>query len=113
MTSVRIIPALCIVTLGAVSSLLAISVENLQGNWVSKSFVTVLAAGIMATAALVQKWKYFAWLPVVAFAVACASFLAGQGTATSASYFAFTVLVVWHSHQKERAGGPHPPNQSA
>lgn len=100
----RIVPALCILALGLISSMIVLAVDALSGDWVVHAGSSVLAAGVLAAVAGVQKWTHFAWLPVLGFAVASGGFIAGQSTVVTTGLFAFAVLTVWHGHQQEGNG---------
>ena len=101
----RIAPALCILTLGILSSVIVLTADALTGDWVVHIGATVLAAGILAMIATVQNWIHFAWLPVLGFAVASGALVAGQTGLIYVGLFMFTILTVWHGHQQEGNGG--------
>lgn len=93
-----------IIVTGLASILFALVIPSSSGDFVVHAGTTVLAAGVLFAVAAVQKWRHFAWLPLLGFAVTCAGYVAGMSAMTLVGLSSFTVLTIWHGHQKEGKG---------
>lgn len=100
----RIIPALSILAVGLISAVIVLVSDALTGDWMLHLASAVLAAGLLAMIATIQKWEHFAWLPVLGFVVASGGFIAGEQTVLITGLLMFAVLTVWHGHQREGRG---------
>jgi len=105
--NVRIVPSICVLGFGIMASAWVAVFGYQNFDWALHSSLSVLAASILASLALIQKWTHFAWLPLAAYTVACIGIITDQQTLTTAGYFSFAVATVWHGHQKEKIGKPN------
>lgn len=56
----RIVPAICVLGLGVIASVLVAVFGSQHFDWILHLGLSILAAGILASLALIQKWTHFA-----------------------------------------------------